>query len=370
MVDLERYLEKYDFPWNTLFIASVDFSSHVNEKIAVFHDMKTLNFLNWKDINEIEVDCPNCLNLVKDLANYDNKNYFNIFNRKSVDKKIWINSNYQNTSHIYWEFTEKDSWSYEIAFSWAYTFSKFEDNSFLTWSENEIFWMFFWDTHFTRWFTYKSNKNTIEDYLSCFYSNNDKDKNPIYWHNRMFYSFDFVGVNLETYVWNKNECVDSNKSIVFRTEPNYLDNFKNIWINLYNIANNHSYDCWKIWYDATKKYLETNELNFFWDWRENEENIFKTTINWSKIAFLWFNDIWVILDSKEKAEKIKSLNSQGYIVIVNIHWGYEYSLKSNKRQQDLARLFIDNWAKLIVWHHPHVVQEYEILYLISLLKIL
>jgi len=54
--------------------------------------------------------------------------------------------------------------------------------------------------HFTRWFDDKKNPLGIEDYLQCFYSNKDKNKKPEFWHNRLLYSFDFVGANLETSV--------------------------------------------------------------------------------------------------------------------------------------------------------------------------
>lgn len=360
LLKLEEYLNNYDFIWKTLFIASVDFSHHVNEKIAVFHDLSTIDFLNsWND-KKLEVDCPNCLYLIKDLSNLENKNYFNVFHRTSVDNYLNINSNYNNTTHIYWEFENETNFNLEKAFSWTYLYSKFDKTSSWTINQNEIFWMFFWDIHFTRWFTDYYNSNTIEDYLSCFYSNNDLLRTPELWHNRFFYWFDFVWVNLETSVWTKNECQYSQKEIVLQTAPEYLDYFKNVWINLYNLANNHSYDCWEIWYTATKKYLDEKWLYYFWDWRKTEENIFKKEINWTKVAFVWFNDIWNQIDISSKSEKIKNLTAEGYIVIVNVHWGYEYALHSNERQQKIAKEFVDSWAKLIIWHHPHVIQEYEI----------
>ena len=175
----------------------------------------------------------------------------------------------------------------------------------------------------------------------------------------MFYSFDFVWANLETSIAESSECVKSNKSIVFRTKPEYLDYFKDIWINIFNLANNHSYDCWDLWFQATKRYLKEKWIYYFWDWRKDEENIYKTQIWNTKIVFMWFNDIWQQIDYEKKSEKIKKYYEEGYIVIVNIHWWCEYCLHSNKRQQEIARDFIDNWAKLIIWHHPHVVEEYE-----------
>jgi len=358
---LKEKIESYNFVWKTLFIASVDFSNHVNEKVAVFHDLNTLKYLNWNFSSKLEVDCPNCLYLIKNLSKDSNKTFFDLFDRTSADTKLKINSNFGNTSHIYWEFTNTWITQNEKAFSGSFQYSKFEMIG--TWSENnnEVSWIFFWDTHFTRRFSDTRNPYANqENYLKCFYSNKNTNKNQNFSHNKLFYSFDFVWVNLETSVWEKSECQDSSKSIIFRTEPKYLDNFKEIWINLFWISNNHSYDCWKIWFESTKKYLREKWLNFYWDGRWTEENIFKTTVNWTKIAFFWFNDTNQPIDEEISNNKIKLLKKEWYLVIVNIHWWYEYHLTSNERQKKLAKWFIDNWANLIIWHHPHVVQEYEI----------
>jgi len=72
------------------------------------------------------------------------------------------------------------------------------------------------------------------------------------------------------------------------------------------------------------------------------------------------DDTWYNKDYKKDLEQILNLKNEGYIVILNIHWWFEYKTKANERQKKLAKNFIDNWVKLIVWHHPHVIQEYEI----------
>lgn len=361
LVSLEEKLNNYKFTWKTLFIASIDSSHHVNEKIAVFHDINTINYLNNWYVRNIEVDCPNCLYLIKDLADLNKKNYFNLYNRTSVDKKLLINSNYENTSHIYWEF---NSFIYsdnlDRSFSWSYFKSLYEKPFLKNKNKNEITGMFFWDTQFTRWFINQDISNKIENYLQCFYSNKDLKRENIFWHNRFFYSLNFVWVNLETSIWEKNECEKSSKENIFQTRPKYLDSFKDIWINIYNLANNHIYDCWNIWYDATKKYLTERNLLYFWGWIKQEESILKNEIYWTKIAFVWFNDIWNQINIESKSEIIKELTKQWYIVVVNIHWWWEYDLKSNNRQQKIAKSFIDSGAKLIIWHHPHVPQEYEV----------
>ena len=44
-------------------------------------------------------------------------------------------------------------------------------------------------------------------------------------------------------------------------------------------------------------------------------------------------------------------------LIVSIHFGDEYKTVHNSRQQQLAERAIDNGAKVVIGHHPHVSQD-------------
>lgn len=48
------------------------------------------------------------------------------------------------------------------------------------------------------------------------------------------------------------------------------------------------------------------------------------------------------------------------IIVANMHWGEEYVLKHNKEQQQLADFLIKNGVRLVIGHHPHVVQPIDI----------
>jgi poly-gamma-glutamate synthesis protein (capsule biosynthesis protein) len=353
---LSDFLLEYNFSWDTLFVASVDFSHHVNEKIAIFHDKKTVDFLNDTSDEKVEVDCPNCLMIVKDMAYKKWNTSFEITNRTSVDTQTWLNSNYDNTSHIYGYFSQKSEWNTfpENPNILQSTFENFPQKD----NKNFVYGMFFGDAHFARRMSDPLNPRKPEEYFACLYHNKDTKKDPSLWHNRMLYGYDYVWVNLETSVAQADECQTSSKSIRFRTPPQYLDDMKKVWINLFTFANNHSLDCWKTWYQATKAYLQEKNLLWYGDmmW---EKNVLLEEKNGTKIAFVGYNDVDTKINPEQKAQDIKKLTQQWNIVIINIHWWEEYAKKSNQRQQRIARLFIDNWAKLIVWHHPHVVQEYE-----------
>ncbi len=375
--ETKEVLEKikdYDFwKWNTLFISSVDFSHHVFEKVAIFHDMKTIEELNKKDFEIAEVDCPNCLFLNKSLASYNQKNIFKLQNRTSSSDIVWKNILYENTSHIFWEFI---SWNNKEK-----TQIKSENIAFLdntngyekintgSWEISSwVYWMFFWDSHLTRGFTYKeTQENNIpasykdkKKYLECFYQNKDTNNDIRYWKNRLFYSFDYVWINLETAVCEEKDTVESEKTVRFLTKPNNLDYFKEVWINLFDVANNHSYDYWNKCFSKMKEILENKNLNYFGEWRGSESNILKVEKNGFKLAFIWINDTTYSWKLEDKIAIIKQLKLEWYKVILNIHWWLEYKETNTPHQQDLAYKFIDAGVDMIVWHHPHVVWNYEV----------
>ena len=47
------------------------------------------------------------------------------------------------------------------------------------------------------------------------------------------------------------------------------------------------------------------------------------------------------------------------LVVVNMHWGQEY-LHLLHRQTELAKAVIDAGADVIIGHHPHVVQSFDV----------
>jgi hypothetical protein len=224
--------------------------------------------------------------------------------------------------------------------------------------------IFFGDAHFGRWFEYFTREwfKKESDYFEKFYQDEDIKNNLEEKIHRRLYGFDIVWLNLETAVASKQECQKSSKSIVLKTLPKFLNNFKKVWFNYYNIANNHSFDCGRSWFNSTKKHLEKNNLNYFGN-MAGEENILKQEINGIKMAFIWVNDTfwnipWAWINYKNLTKKIKEIKKEGYKIIINIHWWEEYKLENNKRQSDLAKKLVDAGVDLIIGHHPHVVQNY------------
>ncbi|PID84594.1 AmmeMemoRadiSam system protein B [Candidatus Gracilibacteria bacterium] len=164
-----KELETYKLDGDTLFIASVDASHHTQEKMAYFHDLNTLQMLESPKNTAVEVDCPNCLFVLKTLARNTQKPFFHLYNRTSVDSILGVNSNFENTSHLYGTFEKEKDESGKLAFLSHFKKRKLEKKY------NNI--------SFTL-----TPKITNPHSLQCFYSHKDPKRNPKYWHNRLLYS--------------------------------------------------------------------------------------------------------------------------------------------------------------------------------------
>lgn len=54
------------------------------------------------------------------------------------------------------------------------------------------------------------------------------------------------------------------------------------------------------------------------------------------------------------------LDSKAQRKIVNLHWGYEHTDTPAPFQRELAHRFVDAGANIIIGHHPHVAQGWEV----------
>lgn len=75
---------------------------------------------------------------------------------------------------------------------------------------------------------------------------------------------------------------------------------------------------------------------------------------------LWHVISWE--DQKELISAIQSIRLQVDVVIVSIHWGYEYETQEAPLQQYISRNLIEAGADVIIGHHPHVIQGVEIIF--------
>jgi len=135
-------------------------------------------------------------------------------------------------------------------------------------------------------------------------------------------------------------------------EPLASANFK-----VLSLANNHTFNMGAAGLQETKKLLENARIDWVGDsWICSEKTVIK-----NDLVFLAFNKTFNGCQDQNLTEIVKSTKASNpdKFLIIAMHWGEEYKLKSSPAQQELAHKIIDAGADLIVGSHPHVVEEIE-----------
>src|SRR3989344_2154383 len=171
--------------------------------------------------------------------------------------------------------------------------------------------------------------------------------------------FDVIIANLEGPIIEMNRDYCQQKAYNFQfasTTPKLL---KDVGINMVNIANNHNQDCFLGGYESTKRYLQQAGIDYIGD-RESEESYVLSMIDNKSMVFIGIDQTVSPALTLDFYSLVKKLDSENDYMVVNIHWGEEYSLKPNSTQIDIAHKLIDSGADMIFGHHPHVVQPVEV----------
>jgi len=200
--------------------------------------------------------------------------------------------------------------------------------------------------------------------------NFDGDFNRLFENLPELKDADILFGNLEGDVSDQGNNVGSKYS--FRMEPKVLPALKDAGFDILSFANNHIGD-WNVTaFKDTLKRLEDLDISKIGAGFNKEETTTPTIIekNGIKFGFLGFSDVgpnWlkagenspgVLLASDKNLEEIiKNAKTTCDVLIVSFHFGEEYKLIHNARQETLAKMAIDNGADMIIGHHPHVIED-------------
>ena len=172
---------------------------------------------------------------------------------------------------------------------------------------------------------------------------------------------DYTIINLESPLIK--DCPLTNEGFIFCGDARNINGLSYAGIDLVGMANNHSGNFGKEGLSETIKNLDS--LGILSSGVE-ERPIAYQKINDIQFAFLAFNSISYegsgVLDAKEDLIKklIKEARSKSDFIVVQMHWGTEYTRSPNEFQKRMGRFLIDNGVDLVVGNHPHWVQDYEI----------
>jgi D-alanyl-D-alanine carboxypeptidase len=161
----------------------------------------------------------------------------------------------------------------------------------------------------------------------------------------------------------------------FHMNPSIIPALKGAGVSIVSVANNHVGDWGVEAYQDTLSRLRENEILYTGGGENIEEAKAPTVIEkyGMKIGFLGFSDVGpeymradgnsagILSASNPHYKEIISEAAKNVdFLIVSIHFGEEYKKEHNARQEELAHDAIDSGAKIVVGHHPHVVEDTEV----------
>ncbi len=161
----------------------------------------------------------------------------------------------------------------------------------------------------------------------------------------------------------------------FRMDPTVLPALSGAGVEIVSVANNHVGDWGRDAYRDTLVRLKENRILYAGGGTSRPEAEEPTVIEkyGIKVGFLGFSDVgpdWMratedqagllLANNPRFEEIIKNASEKVDYLVVSFHFGEEYKTTHNSRQENLARKAVDAGAKIVIGHHPHVVQDEEV----------
>lgn len=160
----------------------------------------------------------------------------------------------------------------------------------------------------------------------------------------------------------------------FNSPESLASNLREAGFNVLSTANNHCLDRGEKGVLRTIEHLEEVGLKFYGTARSQEErdNFLYLTQNGITVVFLAYtygtNGIPIpqgkdylvnVMDEDLMKSDIQKARNQADLVVVSLHWGYEYNRNPHPEQEILSGKLILWGADLILGSHPHVLQPVE-----------
>ena len=191
---------------------------------------------------------------------------------------------------------------------------------------------------------------------------------------KFFKNKSFIFANLETPIFI-NDSQNPNKNILHTTNEEAINVLREINIFGVSLANNHIFDCTEKGVQATIDWLKKNNIRHtgagfkkedldpilfsddegkkigFFAYVDEKTNPHCISSNSFQINFLHLEQIQSDLNRyRDKCDKL----------IVSLHWGVDYIRYVTENQIALAEKIIDLGADLIIGHHNHVIQPFNV----------
>lgn len=184
-------------------------------------------------------------------------------------------------------------------------------------------------------------------------------------------TFDTVVTNLECPVATGG--TDQGERYPFRGEPQVLQGLSEAGIDIVHLANNHIFDYGEAAALETLANLSAYGITPIGADRSFEKAVAGATVEYDgvSVAFLGFTNLVAAyrgyrgdqfaiapMEIEVMETAITQAAERTDVVIVQLHWGWEYETVPRDDQNELAELLRNAGCDILVGHHPHVVQPF------------
>ena len=172
----------------------------------------------------------------------------------------------------------------------------------------------------------------------------------------IFFADDWTVVNLECVLADSAKGENKKQTYRFRGPSSFTEILTSSGVEMVNLSNNHTDDYGKAGMQSTKDILNAAGIAYC-----HNEEVYILEKDGIRIAFMGINVTQYGTLGKALNKRIASLKAEEncQFVVVNFHYGWEYSFVHNKKQRLTSHEVILSGADLVVGTHPHVVQGVE-----------
>lgn len=189
---------------------------------------------------------------------------------------------------------------------------------------------------------------------------------------------DFSAINLETILSGEEPAESAPKSVVFYTHPDITEALEWTGIDYVSLGNNHTYDYLDQGLVTTLEALDQSNLAYSGAGMNAEEALASYDGDLSGVPYkAWGYVGWTgRVEPNQVAEENKAGAAYGsdnnirlsvssgsranQIDMVQYHGSREYSEGPSESTETRLKLAVDSGADLVIAHHPHVAQGFEI----------
>ena len=185
---------------------------------------------------------------------------------------------------------------------------------------------------------------------------------------------DLVVGNLEFTLPGDGSHVESEPRLIATTAQ--IAAVKSAGFDIVSLANNHTFDCYDAGFQNTARAVEDACILHFGAGMNVDQAKAAVVVerNSMRLAFVGAVDASsgpsqfaaegksgvAPLDIERLVERIGQLRSQVDHVVVTVHWGQERFFLPSPVHIEQAHRLVDAGASIVLGHHPHVVQGFEV----------